>query len=85
MARKKRKKGSVRVDNYARSILTILKSDKNKSFNYKQIAAKLGVNDASSRNKIIKTLHKLAANQEIEDAVLLFILGFIENVRRYQG
>ena len=66
MARKKRKKRSHKIANYATSIHAVLKSDRNKAFNYKQIAAKLGVNDASSRNKIIKTLQTLAAKQEIE-------------------
>lgn len=67
MARKKRKKRPHKIANYSTSILNILKSDRNQTFNYKQIAAKLGVNDASSRNKIIKTLHKLTANKEIEE------------------
>ncbi len=66
MTRKKRKKRSHKIANYATSIHAVLKSDRNKAFNYKQIAAKLGVNDASSRNKIIKTLQTLAAKQEIE-------------------
>ena len=46
--------------------MNILKKEKKQAFNYKQIAAKLGVNDASSRNQIIKTLAKLAAKQEIQ-------------------
>ncbi len=67
MTRKKKKRRSGKVQNYTNSILNILKSDRNNALNYKQIAAKLGVNDASSRNKIIKTLHKLAAKKEIEE------------------
>ncbi|MFD1616202.1 ribonuclease R [Gelatiniphilus marinus] len=54
------------ISNLTNTILSILKKDRNQSFNYKQIAAKLGVNDASSRNQIIKTLAKLAAQKEIE-------------------
>ena len=65
MKRKKNKKQSVK--NYSQSILTILKSDRKKIFNHKQIAAKLKVNDASSRNQIIKNLHKLADQKEIEE------------------
>ena len=61
--RKKRKSSKHKISNLTN---TILKKDRNQSFNYKQIAAKLGVNDASSRNQIIKTLAKLAAKQEIE-------------------
>lgn len=60
---KSRKKG---ISNLTNTILSILKKERNQSFNYKQIAAKLGVNDASSRNQIIKTLAKLAAKQEIQ-------------------
>lgn len=67
MTRKKRKKNSKQIHNLTDSIHTILKVDRNKSFNYKQIAAKLGVNDASSRNQIIKTLHRLKAKDEIEE------------------
>lgn len=64
--RKKKKSKSTKISNLTNTILSILKKDRNQSFNYKQIAAKLGVNDASSRNQIIKTLAKLAAKQEIE-------------------
>lgn len=65
---KKRKKKSRKnkISNLTNTILSILKKERNKSFNYKQIAAIIGVNDASSRNQIIKTLAKLAAKQEIE-------------------
>ncbi|GAA3656507.1 ribonuclease R family protein [Flavivirga jejuensis] len=65
MTRKKKGKSKKGISNLTNTILSILKKDRNQSFNYKQIAAKLGVNDASSRNKIIKTLAKLAAQQEI--------------------
>ena len=52
--KKKRKSRSNKISNLTNTILSILKKDRNHSFNYKQIAAKLGVNDASSRNQIIK-------------------------------
>ena len=61
---KSRRKG---ISNLTNTILSILKKERNQSLNYKQIAAKLGVNDASSRNQIIKTLAKLASKQEIEE------------------
>jgi ribonuclease R len=67
MTRKRKKKsGKNKISNLTNTILSILKKERNKSFNYKQIAAIIGVNDASSRNQIIKTLAKLAAKQEIE-------------------
>lgn len=66
MTRKKKRKSNNKISNLTNTILSILKKERNQSFNYKQIAAKLGVNDASSRNQIIKTLHRLLAKQEIE-------------------
>ena len=66
MTRKKKGKSKKNgISNLTDTILSILKKERNQSFNYKQIAAKLGVNDASSRNQIIKTLAKLAAQEEI--------------------
>jgi len=67
MKRKKRKKSNNKVSNLTNTIFGILKKERNKAFNYKQIAAKLGVNDASSRNQIIKTLQKLKAKEDIEE------------------
>ena len=64
---KRNKNNKKTVKNYSESILTILKQDRNKLFNHKQIASKLGVNDASSRNQIIKNLHKLTNHKEIEE------------------
>ena len=65
--KKKRKSRNNKISNLTNTILSILKKDRNQSFNYKQIAAKLGVNDASSRNQIIKKLQQLKAKQEIEE------------------
>lgn len=66
MAKKNKRKPRKGIPNLTNAILSILKKERNNSFNYKQIAAKLGVNDASSRNQIIKTLAKLTAKQEIQ-------------------
>lgn len=65
--KKKRKSRNNKISNLTNTILSILKKERNKTFNYKQIAAKLGVNDASSRNQIIKKLAQLKAKQEIEE------------------
>ncbi len=67
MAKRRKKKRSKQIPNLRSAILQILKNGRNQAFNYKQIAAKLGVNDASSRNQIIKTLNKLHAKKEIEE------------------
>lgn len=65
--KKKRKPSHNKISNLTNTILNILRKERNKPFNYKQIAAKLGVNDVSSRNQIIKKLAQLKAKQEIEE------------------
>ncbi|OBX26593.1 ribonuclease R/exosome complex exonuclease DIS3/RRP44 [Gelidibacter algens] len=67
MTKKRRKGSSNKIANLTNTILSILKKDRNQSFNYKQIAAKLEVDDASSRNQIIKKLQELLAKKEIEE------------------
>ncbi|MEP5338852.1 MAG: RNB domain-containing ribonuclease [Algibacter sp.] len=67
MTRKKKRNPKKGISNLTDTILSILKKERNQSFNYKQIAAKIGVNDASSRNQIIKTLAKLTAKKELEE------------------
>jgi len=67
MSRKRKRKSSNKISNLTSTILGILKKERNKTFNYKQIAAILGVNDASSRNQIIKKLQQLKLKNEIEE------------------
>jgi len=67
MTRKKKRKSNNKISNLTNTILSIFKKERNQSFNYKQIAAKLGVNDASSRNQIIKKLQQLKINGDIEE------------------
>src|SRR5690606_1424705 len=67
MTRKKKGKSNNKISNLTNTILSIFKKESKETFNYKQIAAKLGVNDASSRNQIIKKLHQLHAKKEIEE------------------
>ena len=67
MGRKNKRRRSTNISNLTNTILSILKKERNKAFNYKQIAAKLGVNDASSRNQIIKKLKQLQVKNEIEE------------------
>jgi len=65
----KKKKTTTKIQgNLSRSIIDILRNNSGKTYNYKQIASILGVNDASSRNQIIKKLAQLAAKKEIEEA-----------------
>ncbi|MDB9960499.1 RNB domain-containing ribonuclease [Oceanihabitans sp.] len=68
MSKKKhRKPSNNKISNLTNTILGILKKDRTQTFNYKQIAAKLGVNDASSRNQIIKKLHQLKVDGDVEE------------------
>ncbi|MCR8667251.1 ribonuclease R [Aestuariibaculum sp. M13] len=67
MSKKKKRKSKNGISNLSNTILSILKKERNQTFNYKQIAAKLGVNDASSRNQIIKKLRDLQGKNEIEE------------------
>ena len=48
-------------------ILKILSQNENKVFNYKQIGAKLELDDTQSRNQIIKDLKLLASQKKIEE------------------
>lgn len=56
-----------KIDNLSQLLLDILRQDHTKSLNYKQIAAKIGVDDASSRNQITKKLKKLHEKGSIEE------------------
>jgi ribonuclease R/exosome complex exonuclease DIS3/RRP44 len=64
---KKRKPSHNRVANLQQTILSILKKDRNNSYNYKQIGAKLNITDASGRNQIIKKLAALRQSGDIEE------------------
>ena len=64
---RKKKKVSNKIPNLSNTILKILKKDPKQTYNYKQIAAKLGVNDPSSRNQIIKKLRQLQVKNKIEE------------------
>lgn len=66
MTRKKRRRNSPStINNLTERIMKILKEDHHKTFNYKQICAKLGVDDTSSRNMVIKKLAQLKAKDQI--------------------
>ena len=68
MSKKKKKiykkKGKV-VTDLTRNIFRVLNQDSEKSFNYKQIAAKINVEDTDGKNQVIKKLAELATNQKI--------------------
>lgn len=62
---KKPRRFSKGVKDFSGKILKILSKEANKPFNYKQIAAKLEVDDTKSRNEIIKDLKILASKKQI--------------------
>lgn len=69
MSKRKIRGKKNQTDNFTQQIITILRKDHDKAYNYKQIGAKLGLDDPSSRNQIVKTLKKLQGEgiiQEIE-------------------
>ena len=49
-----------------KSILNILEQTPTQSFTYKQVGSRLGINDPSGRNHIIKSLKKLNELKLIE-------------------
>ncbi|MEO7978459.1 ribonuclease R, partial [Flavobacterium sp.] len=53
---------------FSSKILKVLSKNANKAFNYKQIGAKLELDDTKSRNQIIKDLKILAASKKIIEA-----------------
>ena len=59
MSKKKKKARNHRKNEITKGIFTILEKEPKKTFNYKQIAAKLGLNDTQDRNHLIKRLWQL--------------------------
>lgn len=66
MSKKHKKLGKTGKD-FSGKIFKILSKDPNKTFNYKQIASVLELNDTQSRNEIIKELKYLASKEKIEE------------------
>ncbi|UUC46298.1 ribonuclease R [Flavobacterium cerinum] len=64
---KKHKKLGKKGKDFSAKIFKILSKEPNKTFNYKQIAAILELNDTQSRNEIIKELKYLTSKEKIEE------------------
>ncbi len=60
MSKKKKTDRNIRA-----KVLTVFKKNPSKSFNYKQVAAKLNINDTQRRNSVIKALGQLNAQKII--------------------
>ncbi|MCC4212208.1 ribonuclease R [Leeuwenhoekiella parthenopeia] len=67
MPNKKRRRSSIEPVDLTQKILKILKQEPGKSFNHKQIAAKLNVDDPNSRNQIVKNLSQLQTKKHIKE------------------
>ena len=66
MSKRNRKPVKKQLD-FTDKILKILSQNENKVFNYKQIGAKLELDDTQSRNQIIKDLKLLTSQKKIEE------------------
>ena len=66
MSKRMRKPVKKQLD-FTDKILKILSQNENKVFNYKQIGAKLELDDTQSRNQIIKDLKVLTSQKKIEE------------------
>ena len=68
MSKKKKRASSQRKNEITKGIFTVLEKEPSKSFNYKQIAAKLGITATKDRNDLIKRLGQLKASDRIVEA-----------------
>lgn len=67
MTPRKPKVNKKKTKDYTASIYKILAKEPQKSFNYKQIAAQLELNDTKSRNEIIRDLKLLKAQDKLHE------------------
>lgn len=65
MSKRNKKSKNHRRNEITKGIFTVLENEPNKSFNYKQIAAKIGVTDAHERNQLIQRLTQLKEKKRI--------------------
>ncbi|WP_411029367.1 ribonuclease R [Spongiimicrobium sp. 3-5] len=65
MTKKKKRAKSNRKNEITKGIFTVLEKETDKSFNYKQIAAKLQITDTNDRNLLIKKLVQLKEKRRI--------------------
>ncbi len=67
MSKKNKKSRNHRKNEITKGIFTVLEKEPKKSFNYKQIAAKIGVTEAQDRNTLIKRLVELKEKKRIQE------------------
>ena len=61
-----KKKGRI-IKDLTRNIFKILNEDSEKSYNYKQIAAKIGIEDTDGKTQVLKKLAELTSTQKIKE------------------
>ncbi len=65
MSKKNKMANNHRKNEITKGIFTVLEKEQDKSFNYKEIAAKIGVSEAHDRNILIKKLVQLKESKRI--------------------
>jgi ribonuclease R len=61
-----KKKGRI-IKDLTKNIFKILNEDSEKSYNYKQIAAKIGIEDTDGKTQVLKKLAELTSTQKIKE------------------
>jgi len=72
MGRKRKSKIKTKgnpIKNLNQNILQVFYNNPNKNFNYKQIAAKLDIQDSDGRNQIIKSLKEMEASDRLDEVI----------------
>jgi len=67
MSNRNKKARNHKTNEITKGIFTVLEKEPNKTFNYKQIAAKIGVTDTQDRNTLIKRLVQLKEKKRIRE------------------
>lgn len=67
MSKKKKRTRSQQKNEITKGIFTILEKEPSKAFNYKQIAAQMGITDTQMRNDLIKRLGQLKQKDRIKE------------------
>ncbi|TLF46514.1 ribonuclease R [Maribacter aurantiacus] len=82
MSKKNKKSRNHRKNEITKGIFTVLENEPSKSFNYKQIAAKIGITDAHDRNTLIQRLAQLKEKKRIRE-VARGSYQVLEDVKTY--
>ncbi|MFI2741684.1 ribonuclease R [Zhouia sp. PK063] len=67
MSRKKKRAQKHRINEITKGIFSVLEKNQSQTFNYKQIASKIGIIDANGRNQLIKKLVELKEKKKIQE------------------